>query len=134
MNIKRQLAEFMNSNNSDKVDTVVGATVVIDGPLTSKKSIRIDGIIHGNVTTKGNVFTGPDSVINGMITARNITVCGIVNGDVKAKGRVILTAKARISGDLSMNHVVIDEGALINGNITMLKGDPTLESGDTEEE
>ena len=121
MNIKRQLADFKNSNDSEKIDTVIGASVIIDGTLTSRKAMRIDGTIHGNVHTRGNVFTGPDSVINGNVSGKNITVCGVVNGDVKAKGRVILTEKARISGDLSMENIVVDEGALVNGSISMTK-------------
>ena len=134
MNIKKQLADFKISNDSDKIDTVIGSSVVIDGPVTSRKAIRIDGTVHGYVTTKGNIFTGPDSVINGNITGRNITVCGVVNGDVKAKGRVILTSKARISGDLSMEHMVVDEGALVNGNISMLTDNITHGSDTAEEE
>ena len=122
MNIRRQLADFRNSNDSDKIDTVIGSSVVIDGNISSRKAVRIDGTVHGNLHTRGNIFTGPESVINGDVSGKNITVCGVVNGDVKARGRVILTEKARISGDLSMEHMVVDEGALVNGTISMLKG------------
>jgi cytoskeletal protein CcmA (bactofilin family) len=120
MNLKRQVAEFKASNDSDKIDTIIGASIVIDGPVTSRRAIRIDGTVHGGVTTKGNLFAGPDSVINGDVIAKNITLCGIVNGNVKASGRVIITAKAKVSGDLAMEHLVVDEGALFNGNISMI--------------
>lgn len=122
MNIKKQLALFKDSNDSDKIDTVIGSSVVIDGPLDSRKALRVDGTVHGNVTTKGNLFTGPDSVINGNVSGRNITLCGVVNGDVIAMGRLIITSKAKVSGDLSMEHMVVDEGALLNGSINMFKG------------
>ncbi len=120
MNLKKQFAEFIASNDSEKIDTVIGPTVVIDGPVTSRRPMRIDGTVHGGVTTRANLFTGPDSVINGDVTGRNITICGIVNGNVRATGRVIITSKARISGDLSMEHLVVDEGALFNGSISMV--------------
>ncbi|MHB8961566.1 MAG: bactofilin family protein [Saccharofermentanales bacterium] len=119
MNLKRHLAEFTASNDSDKIDTVIGSTVIIDGPVTTRRAIRIDGTVHGGVTTRANLFTGPDSVINGDVVGRNMTLCGVVNGNVRASGRVIITSKAKISGDLSMQHLVVDEGALFNGSITM---------------
>lgn len=123
MNLKKQIAEFKASNDSDKIDTIIGSTVVIDGPVTTRRAIRVDGTIHGGVTTRGNLFTGPDSVINGDVAGRNMTICGVVNGNVKASGRVIITSKAKISGDLSMQHLVVDEGALFNGSISMTTSD-----------
>jgi cytoskeletal protein CcmA (bactofilin family) len=119
MNLKKHLAEFMASNDSDKIDTVIGSTVVIDGAISTRRAIRIDGTVHGGVTTRANLFTGPDSVINGDVIGKNMTLCGVINGNVKASGRVIITSKAKISGDLSMQHLVVDEGALFNGNVSM---------------
>ncbi|MHB1452879.1 MAG: bactofilin family protein [Saccharofermentanales bacterium] len=123
MNLKKQLADFKASNDSDKIDTIIGSTVIIDGPITTRRAIRVDGVVHGGVTTRANIFTGPDSVINGDVVGRNMTLCGVVNGNVRASGRVIITSRAKISGDLSMKHLVVDEGALFNGSISMTPSD-----------
>lgn len=128
MNLKKQVAEFKNSIDSDKIDTIIGASVVIDGPVTSRRPICIKGTIHGGVTTKGNLLTGPDSVINGDVIGKNITLCGVVNGSVKASGRVIITSKAKVSGDLSMTHLVVDEGALFNGSVSMITSNGDLDN------
>lgn len=133
MNLKKQIAEFKASNDSDKIDTIIGSTVIIDGPVTSRRAIRVDGTIHGGVTTRGNLFTGTDSVINGDVVGRNMTICGIVNGNVKASGRVIITSKAKISGDLSMQHLVVDEGALFNGSISMASSDEQQDTSPAKE-
>lgn len=119
MSIKKHFNNFKVSNNSDKVDTVIGASVVIDGPLFSKEAIKIDGTVHGSVTTKSNLFLGPDSVVMGDVQGKDVTICGKVTGNVTAKGRIIITSKAQISGNMSMDHLVVDEGALFNGNCTM---------------
>jgi len=128
MSFRKQLKEFKLANEADRIDTIIGASVVIDGELTSNKAMRIDGIVHGDVKSKGNVITGPESIINGDLTARNITLCGVVNGDVFSSGRVILTSKARVSGDLTTQYIVVDEGALLNGNINMIVQDKKADS------
>ncbi len=119
MSIKRHFINFKLSNESDKIDTIIGESVVLDGPLTSKQSIRVDGVINGSISTKSNVFIGPDSTINGDVKGKEVTVCGKVNGNVTAKGRIILTAKAQITGNMVMQHLVMDEGAVFNGNCSM---------------
>jgi len=120
MSIKKRFSSFKLYNAADTIDTIIGASVVVDGPLVSKNAIRIDGIVNGSVATKANLFIGPDSVIGGDIHGKDITICGKVNGNVIAKGRIIITSKAQISGNMKMEHLVVDEGALFNGTCTML--------------
>lgn len=122
MSIKRHFSNFKLSNESDKIDTVIGESVIVDGPLSSKKPLKIDGIINGSVTTKSNIFIGPNGTVNGDIQGKDVTVCGKVNGNVSSARRLIITSKAVISGNMSMEHLVIDEGALFNGNCTMMIG------------
>lgn len=119
MSVKKHFSSFRLSNESDKVDTVIGESVIIDGPIFSKREIKIDGIVHGSVTTKANLFLGPDSVVDGDIQGKDITICGKVKGNVFAKGRVIVTSKANISGNMSMDQLVVDEGACFNGRCSM---------------
>ena len=119
MSVKKHYSSFKLSNETDTVDTVIGSGVVIDGPVSSKHPIKVDGIIHGSVKTKANVFIGPNSVIDGDVHGKDVTVCGKVNGNVSAKGRIIISSKAQISGNMSMEQLVVDEGALFNGTCTM---------------
>ena len=104
---------------SPRISTVFGESVVIDGSVFSKHAIKVDGGIHGSVKTKANLFIGPNSVIGGDIQGKDITICGKVSGNVTAKGRIIITSKAQISGNMSMEQLVVDEGAVFNGNCSM---------------
>ncbi len=123
MKAKKHFSHFQALDNSGKVDSVIGVSVVIDGPVSSNKSIRVEGKVYGDVTSKGGVFIGRDSIVNGNLSGKNITVCGVVNGDVTAKKTLIIASKARISGNLAMQSIVIDEGALINGKVSMATSD-----------
>jgi len=122
MRIKKHFSNFKLSNESDSIDTVIGDSVVIDGPVMSKKPIKIDGTVNGSVTTRSNGFIGPNAVITGDIQGKDVTVCGKVNGNVNSAGRLIITSKAVISGNMSMENLVIDEGAMFNGNCAMHAG------------
>ncbi len=119
MRSKKYYNDFKLSLESDKVDTVIGSSVVVNGPITTKKDIKVEGTVHGDIISKGSVFIGSYSVIEGNVTGRHVTVCGRVNGDVFAKGRVIITDKASVNGNLSMDNLVMDEGAVFNGISTM---------------
>ncbi len=119
MRSKKYFNDFKLSLESDKVDTVIGSSVVVNGPITTKKDIKVEGTVNGDIISKGSVFIGPYSVIEGNVTGRHVTVCGRVNGDVFAKGRVIITDKACVNGNLSMDNLVMDEGAVFNGISTM---------------
>ena len=119
MSIKKHLSSFKLSNESDTIDTIIGESVVIDGPVFSKHAIKVDGIVNGSVKTKANLCIGPSSVINGDIQGKDITICGKVSGNAVAKNRIIITSKAHISGNMSMEHLVVDEGAFFSGNCSM---------------
>lgn len=130
MGIRKHLSNFKLSADTDKIDTVIGSTVTVDGPIISKKDIRVDGKVNGSVSTKGSLFVGPEGVIDGDIKAKHITICGKVTGNIVSTGRVIISSKASITGDLSMEHLVVDEGAIFNGRAIMQK-DSLLKNTET---
>ena len=119
MRSKKYYNDFKLSLESDKVDTVIGSSVLVNGPITTKKDIKIEGNVNGDIKSRGSVFIGPYSTIEGNVTGKHVTVCGRVNGDIYAKGRIIITDKASINGNLSMENLVMDEGAVFNGISTM---------------
>ncbi len=119
MNVKKHLSSFKLANESNTIDTIIGASVIIDGPILSMHAIKVDGTVNGSVKTKANLFVGPNSVIDGDIHGKDITICGRINGNVVAKGRIIITSKAHIAGNMSMEHLVVDEGAFFNGCCSM---------------
>jgi cytoskeletal protein CcmA (bactofilin family) len=122
MGIRKYLTEFKNLTGSNQIDTTIGTTVVLHGPISSKKDIKIDGKIAGGINTKGNLFIGPNCTVDGDLIAKNITICGKVNGNAYAKGRIIVTSRAMITGNISMSNLVVDEGGTINGICRMHSG------------
>lgn len=100
-------------------ETVVGATVKIQGDLNSDGNIRIDGQVQGTVSTKQNVQIGENAIITADVTAGNATIGGKVKGNVKIAGQLYLQKSAHITGDITCSSLKVDDGAVFNGKCSM---------------
>ena len=80
----------------------------------------IHGEVRGTIDAPGATLTiGPAARIDGDIRAQQIHVQGAVRGAVAATERIDVAASASVTGSLSADHVVILEGAVVNGHIDM---------------
>lgn len=101
-------------NGNDEV-TIISSGVVIEGKLSSKGNVRVDGIVKGDVNVTGNVTIGESGDINGQVNADVITVGGKVVGKLNAKEKVVLEGKAVLKGDLIAKILVVEAGAKFDG-------------------
>jgi|GEM_PF-4043233 len=99
-------------------DTVLSASTVLEGTLKSEGNIRLDGVFSGKLDITGNVLIGETAEINADIEARNISIAGTVRGNVTGN-KVQLLRTGRIKGDIKSNSLTTEDGAFIEGNITM---------------
>ncbi len=104
----------------EQVGTIIGPGAVLDGPLTTKDSTRIDGTIKGNVTISGALIVGQEGKINGTISAMNVYIAGEVNGNISApQGKIEISDTGRVIGDLTCKGIIIDENAVFSGQCDM---------------
>ncbi len=100
-------------------ETVLGANCTLEGKLTSKANVRLDGTFSGILEIEGNVLVGETAKIKADIHARNISIAGAVYGNVSGK-KVQLLRTGRIWGDIQATALTTEEGAFIDGKITMM--------------
>ncbi|MBL8161581.1 MAG: polymer-forming cytoskeletal protein [Anaerolineae bacterium] len=100
-------------------ETVLGANSVMEGTLRSNANVRLDGTFSGTLEISGNVLVGETAKINADINARNISIAGAVRGNVNGK-KVQLLRTGRIWGDIRATALTTEEGAFIDGKITMV--------------
>lgn len=99
-------------------DTVIGANTHIEGVFTSSGNVRMDGQFSGALEISGNILVGESADIHADINARNISIAGSVRGNV-CGNKVQLLRTGRIWGDITASALTTEEGAFIDGKITM---------------
>ncbi len=100
-------------------ETVLGANCTLEGDLRSRANVRLDGTFTGTLEIEGNVLVGETAKINADINAKNISIAGAVRGNVSGK-KVQLLRTGRIWGDIRAAALTTEEGAFIDGKITMV--------------
>ena len=85
-----------------KVSTVLGEGTVFDGNLKTSGTVRVDGTVNGNCTSDEEMILGPEGVVKGNVSAKNIIISGRVDGDITSLGKleILSTGKACISSVL----------------------------------
>lgn len=99
-------------------ETVVGASCTIEGQFASGSSVRIDGMLTGSVEIHGNLLVGETARITADINARNISIAGAVRGNITGR-KVQILRTGRVWGDIHAQALTTEEGAFIDGKITM---------------
>jgi cytoskeletal protein CcmA (bactofilin family) len=93
-----------------------GLTAFIDqgsefeGKLSFKDTVRIDGRFRGEISS-----------IEATILSKAVSISGTVVGDVVASSKVVLHKTGRIDGNIETDSIVVEEGAIINGELRMGK-------------
>lgn len=100
-------------------DTVIGSTCHIEGKFMSSGNVRFDGKFSGTLEISGNILVGETADISAEINARNISIAGTVRGNVTGH-KVQLLRTGKIWGDISASALTTEEGAFIDGKITMM--------------
>ena len=104
-----------------KIETVIGPNCHCQGTIQSDGGIRLDGIFQGDIDTTGNVIIGESAKVIAEIKANNISVGGAVKGNVTGN-KIEVLETGRIWGDLTVNSLLLNEGAYLRGQ-TMMHSD-----------
>jgi len=102
-----------------------GLTAFIDqgsqfeGKLSFKDTVRIDGEFSGEISSENTLIVGETGEITATIRSNIVVVSGSVTGNIYAGRQIVLHKTARVEGDLECPSIVIEEGALFNGQLKM---------------
>lgn len=100
-------------------DVIVGSNTKIDGTIDSEGSIRIDGLLNGDIRAVGDVIIGANAEINGNINSKNIDISGIVNGNIVADLNLKIYETGRLNGDFECSSFHISDGGFFQGKCTV---------------
>lgn len=109
--------------DSGTPETIVGATVKIEGDLVSEGDIKVDGLVSGKIKTSKNLYVGPTAKIEANVEAGNAILAGNVKGDIAVKDNLQIQETGKISGSITCARLSISEGAHFSGTCTMPETD-----------
>jgi cytoskeletal protein CcmA (bactofilin family) len=108
-----------NRPTPDAIEVIIGPRATYTGTLRSDTSIRVDGVIEsGLLQTAANVILTETARVACEIHARTVSIRGRFNGVIYAD-RAELLAGCHVSGALYVNSFLLDEGALLDGELHM---------------
>jgi cytoskeletal protein CcmA (bactofilin family) len=106
-----------NVDSPERLNRLVTGTK-LEGNLTTESSLRVDGLINGDVQCSGKIVLGTEGVIVGNLVSTQAEIEGNVEGDLKVEDLLILQKTAIVKGAIQTGRLVIEDGAQIGGNVS----------------
>lgn len=113
---KRRAGELIPS---DKIDTIIGKGTQFTGDITTAGILQIQGNMEGNITSSSDVIVTESSTIKGDITGINMVITGTQIGNTDLQGRLEIGSSGKVSGDIHVCSLVIEEGGILEGRCEM---------------
>lgn len=99
--------------------TTIAKGTVLEGNIETFGQIRIEGKVTGYIKTQSRLVLGDSSVIEGNTFSQNAEIGGEVRGTVQVSDVLVLKSTAVIHGDIVTGKLVVEAGAIWNGNCKM---------------
>ena len=112
------MAKTMEMETS-AINIITDGTLV-KGDITATGDFRLDGTLQGNIQLNGKLVIGDSGVVNGNVLCQNANIIGTVNGNLSVKELLSLHSTARVRGDILINKLSIEPGAVFSGKCRMI--------------
>lgn len=103
----------------DEINAFLGAGTNYHGKLHFQGAVRIDGNFQGEVVSEGTLVIGQEAVVEGQVKVGQLVLSGQIKGEVEAKNKVVLHKTANLQGNIRTPVLVVEEGAVLEGELIM---------------
>jgi cytoskeletal protein CcmA (bactofilin family) len=101
---------------TDEICALLGEDTEFNGSLKFYGTIRIDGNFSGEIQGEGTLVVGEKGRLESNVRVSQIDVSGEVKGNIVADQKIEIRPSGRVSGDILSPTVIINEGAVFDGN------------------
>ena len=105
--------------DENEIDTILAEDIDFEGVLSFEKPLMIKGRFRGEISASGDLYIGPEAVVEARIEAGLVSARGRIKGNITAHRRVELYATATVDGDIVAPNVEIEGGCRFNGQCRM---------------
>ena len=116
------MRDLGQTNSTAALNALLGAGSVFEGKLHFEGQVRIDGTFTGEITTTDLLIIGEGAKVSATINCGSVEIKGDINGNVNASDSIVLRATARVHADIYAPSLVMDKGAVFEGNSRMTGG------------
>lgn len=113
--------KFKLGKTSESFESIIGKTLKIEGNIFASDSIRIDGVISGDVFQEKNcevtIAIAQGAIVTGNVIAGNVIISGEVRGNIVSTKRIELLSTAIVLGDIAYASIGLEVGARVQGNL-----------------
>jgi len=102
-----------------EINTLLGRGSEFDGKLTFDGTVRIDGVLRGEVFSDDVLIVGEGAKVEAEIEVGEIIIQGTVVGNIRAARGIEILAPGRVKGDLTTPSLQIDKGVIFEGRSFM---------------
>ena len=93
----------------------LSSEVSIDGDLSFRNELLIDGKVNGKINATGTLIVGKNALVRGEVRVKSVTLQGTIEGNVFASERCVLEPGATLRGDIESPSLALDENASFLG-------------------
>lgn len=110
-----------SSSPAAALSSFIGETMVIEADITSDEDIIIEGKVKGKISVSKTLTIGKSGKVKADIRAAVVRIIGEAKGNIIASNKVELLSLGRYTGNIQSQKLVVEEGAILNGNINQGK-------------
>ena len=121
----------MWGNRGDRVGAFLDDGNEIVGKYTCSGTVMLDAKLRGEITANDTLVIGDHGVVEATVRAVVLVIRGKLIGKATASERVELKSSARVTGDVEAPVIVVEEGAVLDGQRRTTKQADARPSGIT---
>jgi len=111
--------ESGGDSGNGNVISIVGPGMRVIGDMETEGTVRVEGVVEGNIRAGKAVVLGKEGTVRGEIHTEDAVLSGRLEGNVTAASRLEVQESARIDGDIHARRIQLQEGAVLNGTVQM---------------
>jgi cytoskeletal protein CcmA (bactofilin family) len=115
-------SEALNMNNpvtDERNTTILREDASFEGKLVFDGNVLVNGRFKGEIHSTGDLTVGNGGFVEGLVEIGTVHIFGEVHGNIRAKQKIVINAPAVVKGDIVAPSLVIEEGAVFEGNCSM---------------
>lgn len=103
----------------NKLPNIIGSGTKIVGDIETNGDLRVDGVIEGNIQSKGKLVLGGGGNIKGTIKCVNAEISGTFEGKIDVSELLSLKGSSYFKGEMTIAKLSIEPGATFIGTCNM---------------